>query len=191
MMTNAQIQSYWLLESQEVIIYSPDILEPLSLEKHTQDFLSAIGLPTEAAPFLSFSTNTYGEWNSIARVTAIGTALDSSFANLIQIGSDGSGNAIVVDTSQSDFIKLLDHDNEFALIFINSSIEAFAASLVAYATFISNVLAQGGEDVYFDTHFTDEQFATLNNTLISTDKYFDNSEFWQNELTILLGNREV
>jgi hypothetical protein len=190
-MTNAQIQSYWVSESQEVIVYSPDILEPLTLQKHTQDFLSTIGLPTEAAPFLSFSANTQGKWNSISRITDIDAALDSSFANLIQIGSDGSGNAIVIDTNEDDFIKLLDHDNEFALVFINSSIQAFVASFIGYSIFISNVISEGEGDSYFDTHFTDEQFTTLRNTLVSTDKYFDSSEFWQNELAMLLGNREA
>ncbi|MGI4873547.1 MAG: hypothetical protein ACRYFX_20515 [Janthinobacterium lividum] len=190
-MTNTQIQNYCLSRGQEAIVYSLGILEPLMLGHHTQDFLSVVGLPTEAAPFLSFSTNTHGEWNSISRVTKIDTAFNSSFANLIQIGSDGSGNPIVIDTHENDFIKLLDHDNGFALKFINSLIGIFATSLVAYATFIDNVIAQGGENAFFDTHFTDTQLVALKNTLTSTDKYFDKSEFLQGETVMLLGNREA
>ncbi len=190
-MTNSEIKDYWLSEGQEITIFSPAILQPLLLQEHTEKFLSTVGLPSEAAPYLSFSTNTQGSWNSIARITDIDTALNSSFKNLIQIGSDGSGNAIAVDTEKNDIIELLDHDNGFKLIFINSSIESFAFSLLAYSRFISSVLAAGKENSYFDTHFTDEQFNTLKNKLILSDKDFDKSEFWHSELDMLLGNREA
>jgi hypothetical protein len=190
-MTNSEIKAYWLSEGQEVTIFSPAILQPLLLQEHTEKFLSIVGLPSEAAPYLSFSTNTQGSWNSIARIIDIDTALDSSFKNFIQIGSDGSGNAIAIDTEKNDIIELLDHDNGFKLIFINSSIESFAFSLVAYSRFISSVLASGEENSYFDTHFTDEQFNLLKNRLILADNDFDKSEFWYSELDMLLGNREA
>lgn len=186
-MTNSEIKDYWISKGQKVTIFSPGILQPLLLQEHTKKFLSIVGLPPEAALYLSFSTNKQGSWNSIARIIDIDTALDSSFKNLIQIGSDGSGNAIVINTENNDIIELLDHDNGFKLIFINSSIKSFSFSLLAYSRFISSILANS----YFDTHFTDEQFNTLKNRLILADKDFDKSEFWHSELDMLLGNREA
>lgn len=102
---------------------------PFSFE--TKVFLSEVGLPKDAAPFLSFRLsdgliNTAKEWN-----------LNPKISGFWSIGSNGSGDPICI--KQNEEIVYLNHDNYFKEIFINSSVQHLAECLLIYAQMIDEL----------------------------------------------------
>ena len=181
-MSPQEIAAYWHTQGEALTTYSPELLAGWGLELATMDLLSTVGLPADAAPYLSFDA-------SVARVsTKFG--LGPEFVHFAQFGSDGAGNPIVLNTAAHDRVELLDHENGFASQYVNRSLHAFAGSLVAYRRFVEDLLATRGEDAYFDADFTDNQLAALQQSLAKEDEQGVAAQgFWHQEISTLLANR--
>ena len=90
--------------------------------------LTNVGLPREAAPFLSFRSGS--GLLATLRLTETGAR---RLAGLIQLGSDGAGNPICLDGTSGQVV-LVDHDADLDIVFMNSSPMQLAESLLAYQT---------------------------------------------------------
>ncbi len=112
--------------------------------------------------------------------------LESDFDKYIVIGSAGNGDEIVIDTKDDDKIKLLDHEDNFSEIFINSSIKAFANSLILYRNFRKSKI----DLETFKIDFSDFDLKELKNLFIENDrKSLNEGSFWLDELEILAAER--
>jgi hypothetical protein len=69
-------------------------VDRLSLAEEDQALLIQAGLPTDAAPFLSFDSPKSAELQSVSELMGAAT----EFQRYRVIGSDGSGNPIALDT---------------------------------------------------------------------------------------------
>jgi hypothetical protein len=152
-MSPQTIAAYWHTQGEPLLTYSQKALASLGIELANQVLLATVGLPPDAAPYLSFDA-------SLERVSTKYN-LPLGFAHFVQLGTDGLGNPIVLNTSPNSYVEWLDHDNGFAAHYINCSLQAFMASLVAYRRFIEDLLATRGEDSYLDADFTDEQLTVV------------------------------
>ncbi|RPD44383.1 hypothetical protein DNI29_22020 [Hymenobacter sediminis] len=176
------IATYWHTQGEALTPYAPEALAEWGLEPATIRLLTMGGLPPEAAPYLSFTA-------SLARVSTT-FRLGPEFAHFVQLGSDGSGNPLVLNTAAHDRVEWLDHETGFAAQYVNRSLLAFAASLVAYHSFVEDVLATRGEDAYLNADFTDTQLAALQQHLVAEDELaMTEPGFWQREISTLLVNR--
>jgi len=181
-MSPQAIAAYWHTLGDPLVAYAPQALAHLGLAPATQDLLATVGLPRDTAPYLSFD-------DSLKRVSTTYN-LPSAFAQFVQLGTDGLGNPIVLNTSLNAYVEWLDHDDRFATHYINCSLQAFMASLVAYRRFIEDLLATRGEDAYLDADFTNEQLTILQQHLTEADaQALAEDGFWRLEISTLLTNR--
>lgn len=176
------IAAYWHTQGQALATHAGETLAGWGFEAATVDLLATGGLPTDAAPYLSFDT-------SLARLSTL-YGLGPAFAHFVRLGSDGAGNPLVLNTADHDRVEWLDHEDGFAAHYVNGSLHALAASLVAYDRFVKDLQATRGEDAYMDADFTDEQLAALQQRLAEADaQAVAAGGFWQEELRTLLVNR--
>lgn len=189
-MRNEDILAHWRTQAEPTTQFEEHTLLAYNFQPATCAFLLQVGLPLQAAPFLSFSrydTPTRGGFYPVQQQYD----LAEFFARYIAIGSDGAGNPIVINTQRQDRIEWLDHEDGFAPHYVNVSVQALAACLVVYDQFIEQVQQAGGEDAYLDAQFTDSQYAALRHGLLAEDaQATKEGGFWQLELTELLANRE-
>lgn len=189
-MHHEDILAHWRAQAEPTTQYVEQALLTYDFQPATRAFLIQVGLPVQAAPFLSFSrhvTLTRGGFYQVQQQYD----LAENFAYYIAIGSDGAGNPIVINTQQRDRIEWLDHEDDFAPHYVNASVQVLASCLVVYDRFIEHVQQAGGEDAYLDAQFTDSQFAALRDGLLAEDaQALEEGGFWQLELKELLANRE-
>jgi len=193
-MQNQDILAHWSAQEETVTTFSLEPLLPFGFQPTTVAFLTTIGLPEQAAPFLSFYHQVPGTAGGLYRVQQA-YELDESFAGYIAIGCDCMGNPLVINTQQQDRIEWLDHEDDFASAYVNASLGALASCIVVYEQFIQRVQQEEGGDAYVDARFTDAQFTALEEALRAEDAQAveheeEEARFWQVELMGLLANRE-
>ncbi len=182
-MRNSDIISYWLDKDEPTVKFSADSLSHFGFQESTLAALSTVGLPFQAAPFLSFN-QTLAEFQSLDTYLQPG---DSTWKRFVIIGSDGAGNPIVLDTSTQDQVLLLDHDNNFVAQPVAQSLLILLGCLVVYGQFVNDLATSRGSGDYF----TDAQFASLREALRTIDNQtVELRGFWYDELAGLLANRE-
>ncbi len=186
-MRNSDIISYWLDKDEPTVKFSADSLSHFGFQESTLAALSTIGLPSQAAPFLSFN-QTLAEFQSLDTYLQ---AEDSTWKRFVIIGADGAGNPIVLDTSTQDQVLLLDHDNNFIAQPVAPSLLILLGCLVVYGQFVNDLVTSRGSGAYLKANFTDAQFASLREALRTVDNQtVELRGFWYDELAGLLANRE-
>ncbi len=190
-MTPQDFKKAWTKDGEQLFPLSINRLTNLDLQKETIAFLNISGLPESAAPFLSFVNDTDDLYKGINKLTVQYKILAHQYERYIVIGSDGSGNPIVINTSKQDCIEILDHEDNFSSIYMNKSIKELVETLVAYRDFINTLLKENGEDAVLDSNFTDSQYEDLKQKILLIDiKALTEDGFWKDELELLLTNRE-
>ena len=109
-----------------VVIFPADAVSSLAIAASDADWLTKVGLPRSAAPYLSFGSKY--EIN-IPTVTELWGVNDGG--RYRAIGSNGSGDPIAIDTATAGEVVYLSHDNAFQRVFINSSVTKLAEVLLA------------------------------------------------------------
>ena len=171
------IAAYWHTQGQALTIHAGEIIARWGFEPATVNVLTTGALPTDAALCLSFDA-------SLAQLSTL-YGLGPAFAHFVQLGTDGGGNPLVLNTAAHDRVEWLDHENGFAAHYVNGSLHALAVSLVAYNRFVKDLLATRGEDAYMDADFTDEQLAALRQSLVDADaQAVTSGRFWQQALVV-------
>jgi hypothetical protein len=130
-----QIETYWRKRKEKMCRYSIAQLSNPRLLNATIDFLVECGMPETCAPMLSFDN-----WGK-KTIPSLKNIFHRDFEWLddyIHIGDNNSGDPICIDLN-SNAIIYLNHDNNFEVFFINSSVEKLAKSLIAYTDFIENI----------------------------------------------------
>ena len=186
-MRNSAIISYWIDKDEPTVKFSADSLSNFGFQESTLAVLSTVGLPSQAAPFLSFN-QTLAEFQSLDTYFQLGA---STWKRFVIIGADGAGNPIVLDTGTQDQVLLLDHNNDFVALPINQSLSTFSGCLVVYSQFVDNLVTSRGSGAYLKANFTDAQFSSLREALRTVDNQtVELRGFWYDELAGLLANRE-
>jgi hypothetical protein len=179
-----ELTEFWRTRGVALHCYGPEATAPLGLQPATRHFLATQGLPPDSAPFLDFDT----VLEPVSHLYRLGAGFD----HYIRIGSDGAGNPLVLNTAADDRVEVLDHEADFLPQYVNQSLPAFAASLVAYTRFVQEVQTTRGEDAFLDGDFTDEQLAGLQQQLAEADAHaVAKNAFWEQEVDTLLANREA
>jgi hypothetical protein len=174
---------------EECYRFDTNLLSSKGLNENTVDFLSIIGLPISAAPFLDFAhIKEYRELQSIYMNYNTG---EFEHKQLLSVGADGAGDPICIDLKNDCRIVALNHEEGFKPSFMNSSVMELFQFLTIYKAFVKEVILTNGEDAFLDSNFTDEQYEDLKNTMEELDrKALVRDAFWTQELELLLDNRE-
>ncbi|MEK7951059.1 SUKH-4 family immunity protein [Luteolibacter soli] len=112
-------------------------IEELKIDEASKALLREVGLPEEAAPFLSFGD---GPDKVLKKLSSASSFLDREFDRYRLLGSNGSGDFVCIDESDGSVIYL-NHDSNMKRVFINSSVLQFAESLCLMAEAIQSDFA--------------------------------------------------
>ncbi|MDN5216018.1 SUKH-4 family immunity protein [Fulvivirgaceae bacterium BMA12] len=180
----------WNNKFGKIIVFDKERISRFNLNNQTNEFLISLGLPEEAAPFLTFVKDNDIQYEGILRLTDYFEFLEPEFERYIVIGSNGSGDEIVIDNLDHCKIKLLDHEDYFSEQFMNSSIDKLANALIIYQEFIDDVLSLYGNDGFLDGKYSFEQIDQLKSKLIESDKgSISEGSVWLEEIEILIANK--
>jgi SUKH-4 immunity protein len=93
------------------------------------------GLPESAAPFLSFEGSEQGGGKPLNEKYEVS---ENEFKEFTYIGFTGENNPICISTTSGTVVSF-DYQNNFDEIFINSSINQLAESLLIYDDFVKKL----------------------------------------------------
>ncbi len=175
----------------EITLFNATRIDKYDLNDSTSTFLKTIGLPKNAAPFLSFSKDNDEKYKGLLKLTDYYDFLEPDFEKFIIIGSTGNGDEIVIDIQDDCKIKILDHEDNFSEKFANNTIDKFANGLILYKAFVDKIISENGEDAFLDSNFNDDQIYDLKQSMIINDKdSITPGSFWNQEIVTLIANRE-
>ncbi len=189
-MTPLEFKNQWKLGGDILNKISPNRISEFKLSKSVFDFLTLAGLPDDAAPFLIFSKDSDDPFYGVHRLTKMYEFLEVEFDKYIRIGSCNDGDPIVINTSKNDQIEYLDHEDNFASSFFNSSFNAMAKSLIAYRNFVNTILVENGDEALLNSNFTDSQFSSLKLAIQrADDQTYLKDGFWKTQIEMDLEMR--
>jgi SUKH-4 immunity protein len=123
-MTPEAFKAAWEKGEDRLVRFPQSVLDATAIPLTARTFLMAAGLPREAAPFLSFR--------------APHPSLPPTVASRgLVIGSNGSGDLFLIVPDGR--VQLLDHERGGAVVFVNSSLDAFASALLLFRAMVSEV----------------------------------------------------
>ena len=127
-MTPEEYFTNWTKNGDKLLPLNRQKLDELNLQSFTISYLE-VGLPEDAAPYISFVDDSEHLYNGIAKLE---DQYDFDFEHnkYVVIASDGSGNPIVVNIKNNDIIEWLDHDNYFEPSYCNNSLKSLLIFLM-------------------------------------------------------------
>lgn len=178
-----------LTEFENWLISNDENLSKNGLKEKTITVLKE-GFPEDAAPFLSFySEDEFLKLESVNETLGIN---EKMLSELICFGSDGCGNPICIDKKSNERIIILDHEDNFEQIFVNSDIENFTQSLLAYRNLITDVKNRLGENSFSNYQYSFDDVEIFKAKLKSIDsKSLENNSFWNGEIETLIANKNA
>lgn len=168
-----------------LIRFQKKTLSGLAIADTDKVFLTSAGLPKSAAPFLEFELPESGLVPTVADTWK----QPDSLRRFRVIGFDGSGNPIAIDENCHGEIVVLDHENKFKRVLMNTSIAQLAESLLAYRNMIKDAQAINVEDAFLDGKIPAETRRALELELQRIDPAaVKPGGFWHTELKNLDAN---
>jgi hypothetical protein len=164
---------YGLVHYEEVVIDKSVILN------NDKNFLVIAGLPESAAPFLSFEGSEQGGGKPLNEKYEVS---ENEFKEFIYIGFTGENNPICISTTSGTVVSF-DYQNNFDEIFINSSINQLAESLLIYDDFVKKIKLANGRKAFLEKNAPSESILWLEKELKRIDKNsLNESSFWKTEI---------
>ncbi|MFI6938554.1 SUKH-4 family immunity protein [Streptomyces sp. NPDC050418] len=112
--------------------YTPDEIGVLGMPAAHVAVLADVGLPEEAAPFLTFADQSLpcplSAWDFPVAI--------EDLERFVVVGYDGSVNPVVLDRQRPGFVLLIDREQDTGMHVFNTSVPRFLSSLLAFRDFI-------------------------------------------------------
>lgn len=180
-MDPSEFATAWQADPEDDLTRFPrEAIAAYHLPVQTIDFLSEAGLPSSAAPFLTFKMPKSGQLQTVAELWQ----LDDSFARWISIGSNGSGDPIAIDAmSAHGAVYYLNHDNDFAPRLIATSVQQLAQLLLSFRNLVTQTRVLGGSDAFLDDEIPPALRSSFLKDLASIDPAAAKDSMWLDELS--------
>lgn len=163
--------------------FSGEFAASLDLPGEAAVFLTEMGLPRSVPPYLYFASGKNDENGSRLAAGRLKDFLPGHpNENAIVIGTDDAGSYIVLDPTQNYAVVLLEYDDSFRPVFMNTSLWEMARCLLAYADFIKMLSRENGEEAWEDATCSEQQLADLREVLWEIDPPCVENGFWKQEL---------
>lgn len=165
-----------------VVTFPAAAVSSLPIAAVDADWLTKVGLPRSAAPFLSFGSKYEINIPTLSELWGVN---DGSRYRVI--GSNGSGDPVAIDTTNTGEVVYLNHDNDFQRVFINSTVMQLAEALLAYHRLIAEAQAANGPEAYLDGKVPSESLRRFVSLIITLDPVALDRGMWVEELDQLEG----
>jgi hypothetical protein len=181
-----QVEKYWRKRKEKMCKYSLTQLSNPRLLNTTIAFLVECGMPATCAPMLCFDN--WGKKTIPSLKNSFYRDFDW-FDDYIHIGDNNSGDPICIDLNNNTIVYL-NHDNNFEISFINSSVEKLSECIIAYTNFFEQINTSNNSDS-LNTKLEEKDFEKLKQQLLDIDKQcLKEGAMWKGELDYLLWERE-
>ena len=135
-------------EAAPLMPFAEQSVASLNVPDSVKQFLVSAGLPDSAAPYLCFGPETDG---SIPNVSDQWHH-PPEFARYRSIGFNSAGDPIALDEAMAGVVVCVAHDAPAEPMFVNSSVQALAACLLAYRYLVNEAIRRNGEDAIIDNN---------------------------------------
>lgn len=178
MITPEQFKVQWERgEFRGLISFPSACLADVLIPEDDKDFLVRTGLPSDAAPFLSFGP---GKGKTLERVSEVWMQ-PASLSRYRVIGSNGSGDPVCLDEVVPGQVVYLNHDDKFKRVLMASSLPKLAECLLTVRDFISEV--GGIADPLQESKLTGLRMRLAS---IDPESAATKDSFWQSEVSTFL-----
>jgi hypothetical protein len=127
MMTPEEFKRAWEEQhSQPLIVFPPSAFEGTGVSPRTRQFLTQAGLPEAAGPFLMIDSPGSEVLTTASELWELSPEYDDYWV----IGSNGSGDPVVI--CPDDVIVYLNHDDDFAEVYVNRNVAVLAEASLRY-----------------------------------------------------------
>ena len=147
-----------------VVAFPPAAVSVLPIAAADADWLTTVGLPRSAAPFLSFGSEFA---INIPTVSELWGIEDGSRHRVI--GTNGSGDPVAIDTATAGEVVYLNHDNDFQRVLINSTVTQLAETLLLYHRMVAEAVVANGPEAYLHGEIPPESLRSFVSLLRSLD----------------------
>lgn len=185
MLTPEEFRDRWGGDG-ELDVFPPGATADLKAPPETKRFLNEVGLPEAASPFLEFQAPEDGPLPTSAQEWNLGP----EFARYREIGFNGSGDPVCLDESSDAAVVYLNSDDNFARVFVNSSVPQLAESLLAYRHLVKDTQRRNGPDAFLDGNVSEDLRRWLRDELARIDPAAVEDGFWADEVENLDANAQ-
>jgi hypothetical protein len=176
---------YWDEQDIELDKIKFESVHSIPLPVDILEFLSMVGLPKEAAPYLTFNVSTFPAFISPDDLYDLEDRPELS--DWFIIGETADSNPICIDPMGNYRICYVDTENDFKPVFMNSSLDKMAICIYLYEKFIEKYSTEESENLVFtdsDWEYLKKQFIEIDPAAVEVDS------FWDYYLEYLLIDRE-
>jgi hypothetical protein len=159
-MTPDDFKRLWEADGDQLCPMLADDLSDIAVPTSTRSFLMKAGLPEDAAPFLSFSSDSRENASELLRMAM-------APPEILVVGSTGAGDPVGVRLDGAFVYH--DHDADFAERYINKDVETFAETALRMRHLIAEVQRLVGADAYLDGSIPADLKADFRSFLRDTD----------------------
>ncbi len=171
-MTSISLKSAWAETGEDMSLFPEEWPSGAALPTSARTLLREVGLPRDAAPFLSFGPECAGSFSHWELPEAV-----------VPIGSNGSGDPVVV--TKEGKIVYLNHDDAFAEVYVHRDIETLSEALFLYRELIAETQRRGGPDAYLDGKVPPELRANFVGFLAERDPgSLEGATLWTEEVRL-------
>ncbi|MBG9595366.1 SUKH-4 family immunity protein [Bacillus mycoides] len=143
-------------------------------------FLSIGGLPETPPPYLEFTSS-----QSFVRSIINVFQMPEEFRKYWYLGTTSSGDPICIIEKQEKIV-FLNNSDAYKEVFMNSSIQQFAACLLVYSKMIDKAVEINGEDAFIDNNIPECTISWLKEELKKIDdNCMEKGSFWCMEIESL------
>jgi len=169
----------WGDDSDHLVTFQLGLLNQFPLRFVDKAFLMLAGLPSSAAPYLSFGPK-YAQIDSTP-----GNEVKDNF----QVGLNGSGDPVVVTPDGE--VRYLNHDAGFSPCYISRDLPALAEALLLYRRLIEDTIHAAGPDAFLDglvpSHLRKAWMASLGSL---DPRALEAGSFWAEEVATWVSEGE-
>jgi hypothetical protein len=163
-----------------LVNYDKEIINSFDFDDDTKIFLMEAGLPESCPPYLTFKSSADGGG---LRMTDKYEGVDLSFSKSIFLGFMGNGNPICLNEISGKVIYI-DYTENNKEVFVNSSLQQLAESLLVYIDFINEIKKENGRKAFAERKASASSLNMICKRILAVDNIaLDEDSFWHEEIS--------
>ena len=164
---------YWQEQDIELDKIKLESVHAIPLPVDILEFLSMVGLPKEAAPYLTFNVSTFPAFVSPDDLFDLERP---ELSDWFIIGETTNSDPICIDPLNGYRICYVETENDFNAVFMNSSLDKMAICIYLYEKFIEQFSSEESETLTFtdsDWEYLKKQFIEIDPAAVEEGTFWD------------------
>jgi len=164
---------YWQEQDIELDKIKLEAVHTIPLPVDILEFLSMVGLPKEAAPYLTFNISTFPAFVSPDDLFDLERP---ELSDWFIIGETSNSDPVCIDPLNAYRICYVETENDFNPVFMNSSLDTMAICIYMYEKFIEQFSDEESDSLHFtdsDWEYFKKQFTEIDPEAVKEGTFWD------------------